>query len=315
MTMRPTSNIPATKPQVSTIKTDYSMVRPPSEGWTQTLRPASSMAVSNGMTTTAGPITTDTVHKTIHAADRPESSPSSASSLPSSNGSKKPDLPLEWTQLSRQGTKLSDDFLDDCCEDPACRRRPRTAESSDGLESGNSSDKRSFVEGKAMFCLPELDSAWFQGYFTANDHSKTTNAKPWGLLAIQNTDMDDCLQCADGGYRELSLRLCRGPRRRDGDTTAVAPKPDLILSNITWTGGDMVQWRGKHVTFDTERILTGSKAVPLVEQYFGGLVQRLRESVEDCDDEDPLLELIPDVAIVLGTMRLSLPMDDSDCLS
>ena len=313
MSMRETSTVATTKPQGTTIKTDSSLKRPLPEGWTQTVRAASRIAVSSGMTTTAGAIATDTTDKPIKAADRPE--PSSLLSLPSSNSSKKPDLPLEWTRLSRQNTKMSDDFLDDCCEDPACRRRPLTVESFDGLESGNSSEERSISEGKAMFCLPELDSAWFQGYFTARDGGNTTNAKPWGLLAMQNTDMDDCLQCADGGYRELSLRLCRGQRRRDSGTPDVAPKPDLILSNITWTGGDMAQWRGMHVTFDTERILTGSKAVPLVERYFGGLVKRLRKSVEensDSDDEDPLLDLIPDVAIVLGTMRLSLPVDDSD---
>lgn len=299
-------------PEGRIIKKDSSSLESSgSVGWMQIEHSPSCALMLNGTIATSTKVeNTEAADKTpIHAIGKRESSLSL--SLPSPTTSQKPDLPLEWTTVerSRKKNNLSDDFLDDCCEDPGCRR-PRKAASVDDLGNGSIGsipEQQCVIEGHAMFCLPELDSTWFQGYFTRND-TKTTNIKPLGLLAIQNMDMDDCLQCADGGYRELSLRLCRGQRRD--------VKPDLILSDISWTGGDMIQWSGKHVTFDTERILTGSHAVPLVERYFRGLVQRLRESVGDDsdgdDDEPPLLELIPDVAIVLGTMKLSLPMDDAD---
>jgi len=116
-----------------------------------------------------------------------------------------------------------------------------------------------------------------------------------GMLA-QQTDIDDCLACADGGYREISLQLFQ---KKGSKVTHTIP-------DIAWTGGDMMKLQaggGDTLLFETERLLTGKKAVPLVEQHFAGLIRKLQEEGEDL----PVLEILPDVAVLLGNMRLSLP--------
>lgn len=227
---------------------------------------------------------------------------------------KSQDLPLDWTQMSRK--KSSDDCdLDDCCvngSSTSCRRRV-----TEDMLFHASDNNTTVLEGQAIFCIPELDSAWFQGYFIVR------GSKPIGLLATIETDIDDCLKCADGGYRQLSLQLCRrnnqdadaaesaGIGRAEATTTERTPiiiPPPIIFPNIEWTGGDMMTLRGNQVVFDTTKLLTGTKAMSVVEQFFGGIVRKLQES-EGHASSQMLLELIPDVAIVMGSMKLAIPTD------
>jgi hypothetical protein len=211
----------------------------------------------------------------------------------SSTTTTKPELPLGWTQLSRDKKPRSssnnkeagnDLFDDNCCDDPTCARPAH------GAPRFNPSGA-AILQGQAIFCLAEIDAKWFQGYFSMRGR------KPLGLLAEQ-TDIDECLQCNDGGYRELSIQLFR----RDH-------QPKVTFANVEWTGGDMIKLQAAGMVFETEKFLTGKKAVPLVEQYFGGLVKKLREHE---GEDTPLLDLIPDVAIVMGNMSLSLPKESAD---
>lgn len=120
-------------------------------------------------------------------------------------------------------------------------------------------------------------------------------SKPLGLLAEQ-TDVDDCLACADGGYHEVQMKLFRKPEKT------------VVLENIQWTGGDLMKLEGEKIQFETVKFLSGKEAVPLVEQHFGGLVRKLRD--EETEDAT-ILDLIPEVAIVVGNMRISLPEEEN----
>jgi hypothetical protein len=206
------------------------------------------------------------------------------------------DLDLEWTRISRCKSLSGDCCIDNIrkCSLPAQRLE-------DDLLEGSS---QSFVEGVAIFCIPDLDSTWFQGYFTRNG----SNGKPIGLLVSQNMNTDECLQCSDGGYKELTLRLCRRTSSK-----LRSSKSDIFLENIVCTGGDMMQWKGNNISFHTERLWTGSNAIPIVERYFSGLVQKIRScSIDENSDTHSfdLLQWLPDVVVNVGTLKMILERDD-----
>jgi hypothetical protein len=205
-------------------------------------------------------------------------------------------LDLAWTRVSK-----CQSLIGECCVDnnsTACRRRI-------GNKRLLEDHRQSFVEGNAIFCIPDLDSTWFQGYFTRFGN----NAKPIGLLVIQNDDTDECLRCSDGGYKELTLRLCHRSSTRLQNS-----KDDITLENIICTGGDMMQWRGDNISFCTERLWTGPKAIPMVEKYFGGLVQTIHTcSMDETTDVNSfdLLQWLPNVIVNVGTLKMTLQSDDA----
>ncbi len=106
-----------------------------------------------------------------------------------------PPLPLGWTQVQRakrprdvdNNTNPADE-IDWCCDDPNCKRSTR-----DTVTVAIASENSTTVRGTAIFCLPEIDPVWFQGYLQIEGQRK-----PWGLLATQET-LDECLECKDGG--------------------------------------------------------------------------------------------------------------------
>ena len=133
-------------------------------------------------------------------------------------------LPLGWTQIRRSGKKrprydVSSDGTSAtavgrsaawCCEDLECADDLNTMSenvASGGGEDGGgakSAEKgRTELRGRAVLLLPDVDSTWFQGHFipSAGVDAKT---KPMGILAVDRSDTDDCLKCAEGGYREVS---------------------------------------------------------------------------------------------------------------
>ena len=188
-------------------------------------------------------------------------------------------LPMGWTQVQRA-----------CCEDQSCRRhRPRSFvrdTTSDDIVS-STHNNTVLLQGQAMFCWHEIDPSWFQGYFLCRGRI------PIGILAEQ-TEVDECLECADGGYHELKLKFSN-----------ISPgKVGFTLQDVTWTGGDMMQLQSEDIEFETERFISGKAAVAVMEKHFGSLVKRLHEV--DGDDET-ILELIPDVAVLVGTMKLRVP--------
>jgi hypothetical protein len=292
-------------------------------------------------------------------------------------------LPLDWTRLSQQRKRTSStrDYDNDsteatlvdaggggrvCCTDPSnCRKRhhvrPRLespiqtrtindtsqSESTVLLSSSSSLSYSSRVEGRVIFCLPETDPSWVQGYFLPQrrggdddddgDGDGSGSKKPWRLLAIQE-EVDECLACNDGGYRRLSLTVY--------PSTTTKTKTNLLINNnnnpsgrndysnrnysykiesVDWTGGDMMSlYHPQYVDMEGERVLTGTKALPILTKYFQGLVRRLAKGRCNEDDEgtdnivgednDPIVSVLswlPDVAIVIGTISLSLPTSET----
>lgn len=253
-----------------------------------------------------------------------------------------------------------------CCDDPSCRRRIEEL-FLENLEQGGgaaTTPRNVAVEGQAVFLLHEPNPDWFQGYlFRGGGGSgsggcagsllgSTTNSekkKPWGLLARQ-LEIDECLQCSEGGYRRIKLTVFpyegetasspggaggakeggneedKGEKKKKRSAAAAAAvrNKKTTLDRIDWTGGDMMQLQSPAVRMRADRLVTGPKAVPFVEGVFGGLLRKLRaaeaeEEVESCGDggaSSGVLELLPDCAIVIGTIQLILPVakDDDDDL-
>jgi hypothetical protein len=139
-----------------------------------------------------------------------------------------------------------------------------------------------FLSGKIIFCLPDQDCEWFQGYFfpfeqeeqeEEEDHHQnqqdavlqlpSDDCPMYGVLCTVKQDIDECLQCHAGGYREISniqmnmlnCRLQRKIHRQPPDAEKQVfllesqqhnepPKTSypkhINVSNVTWVGGDMM---------------------------------------------------------------------------
>ena len=193
-----------------------------------------------------------------------------------------PDLPLHWTRIKRRRNDDGETRGGVCCDDATrCRIRPHRFRL---IEVG--------VQGHVVFCLHELDPSWFQGYFIPQG-----TRQPWGLLAVQN-EIEDCLACSDGGFRRLSI-------------TVYPPSSDPItLETVDWTGGDLIHLSHEQLEVESNRIWTGEASLHLIEKYFKGLVRRMRVEY-DVDENEPILEWLPDIVIVSGTMIIiPTSMDD-----
>lgn len=286
-------------------------------------------------TTTAIAVSADdTTAKTTSGTASVVSS-SSAIRAPSADAKRKQEtsaaelLPTGWTRVQRKSrrttTATSPDLTaissEDCCNDPSgCQRRNQQlaqfAEDDDDNDASKdiqSSSKSSplrhrIVVGKAVFCLPDDDSDWFQGYL----FSETNGGTCWGLLCQVQEDIDACLQCDD--YRELSMHVTEFDA-----WNAQKPQPrKQVLTNIVWTGADMMRFvtrssaevtNGSRCDMQADTIWTGKDAVARVETMFASLLRNLRQegnrmlSVHD---------LMPNVAVVSGTMKLWLPPHQSE---
>ena len=107
--------------------------------------------------------------------------------------------------------------------------------------SGNKNTSR-VLAGTAVVCLTDPDADWFQGYLFVSGTTPhiSTSTTYYGLLGrIQ--ELDECLQCADGGYRELTLQVnaMGGPTTIHKETNPSAAET-FKFSNIAWTGGDIM---------------------------------------------------------------------------
>ena len=209
------------------------------------------------------------------------------------------------------------------------------------------------IKGKAIFCLHDLDCKWFQGHFIPSQKTLSN----LGLLATLNTQMDDCLKCADGGYKELDISIIRFPKYQTDfihhTQTQIHSKKIFHISDLICTGGDMMrivskQWNAtdendqfipavpmpptpptmlpihskqekksivtdKHlqIHFNADQIITGKKTIPYLKTYFTSIVEQIQKSVHydihpSADPITPILQLLPDCAIVVGTMELYL---------
>jgi hypothetical protein len=171
---------------------------------------------------------------------------------------------------------------------------------------------------------------WFQGYLFLSDGGDGTNdgsaskQKPLGLLA-RSLDVDECLACADGGYRRVSVRLYdwsgrqRGAGGGAGTTQEQQQQQQYDLGTADWTGGDMMKLSGECVRMRPVRLLTGRSAAPYVTGLFGSLWKRIVESSSprstdadaatggkdpDTDRSPSVLDVLPDVAVVWGEMEV-----------
>ena len=74
------------------------------------------------------------------------------------------------------------------------------------------------------------------------------------------------------------------------------------------------------IEMETERLLTGKQALPYLEKYFGSLMKRIlqectEETGEDKENDDEkamIIEYLPDVAIVIGSMSIVVPKNTEE---
>jgi hypothetical protein len=151
------------------------------------------------------------------------------------------------------------------------------------------------IRGQVVFCLHDTNPSWLQGYFIPKGSNK-----PWGLLAVQEV-IDDCLECIDGGYRRLSLTVFHRHRRQKSSK----------IQHVDWTGGDMMRLSHPDLTMEADRLWTGPRALPYVNKYFKRLVTKLRDECCETDEEsNDILEWMPQVAVITGSMSLVLPKEE-----
>lgn len=274
-----------------------------------------------------------------------------------------PPIPLGWTKINRRPkrkggmidgktpTETETDFFFFCCEDPSCQRQEHQQRNNgENIQIGTKLEKdehtMSSLKGKALFCLHSLDCTWFQGQFipssvastSTNTISTKTSASSFGLLAVQRSDLDECLQCKDGGYREIDLTILstsnrdfgirgkkqRGKRRKlkveklqctGGDMLRITTPPTFNHSSSNITTSDIMtdtfdneslDQTQTQVTFDAERIITGNRVESLVKRYFPNI---LSDSSSLNTKRDSFSDLLPDCAIVIGDMHLQVPAD------
>ena len=217
-------------------------------------------------------------------------------------------LPLDWTRVKRRrpGKNNGDDGP---CDLPDVVQFDATALTA----------HQQLIQGLGVICMHDSDSSWFQGYFFPNQKEEMgafghiaslkqdCHQKPWGLLAVQDK-LDECLECADGGYRRISLTVCRFPTRRKER-----------LSNIEVTGGDMMRFEGETVLFEPHKLSTGPQAVPMVEDLFSDLLQKCRGKLQCYEQHQDaaevsleVLDMMPDVTVITGPMKLVLPKPEED---
>jgi len=262
-------------------------------------------------------------------------------------------LPLGWTRVVRSSRNKGaaaaqaqgDEESEWCgCNSNDCRRRLHSTTTSEATANTDTAvpqqEDSMIVKGTAVFCLPEPDCEWFQGYlFVSSSSSSSSTASTgsaipsqYGLLARQQ-EIDECLQCADGGYREITLqatpfgtRISNNPSIQH--SSAAKDSSLLMIDNIQWTGGDMMRLRSSTrsskvpghntttVVMDAAQVWTGRDAQARVEGIFGSLLRRLRTRSDQEDEDDDqaassssVQDLMPNVAVVSGPMELRIPMN------
>ena len=246
-------------------------------------------------------------------------------------------LPLGWTKIKRKKRKVDEsvnpDFSLFCCDDPSCPTDASIHSSGTEKESRDARRRRGEDEtekfklvtltGKALFCLHALDCNWFQGQFM---NSNPNSVQSLALLAEQRQDVDPCVQCVDGGYKEIDLSIFFKRKRIKSSSDVIAggkrgegeeERKKLVIQQLSCTGGDMLRIRTPsgteesigpknmrgNVSFDSETIVTGTRAESMVRRYFPNL---LPSSVFN---DGSFSEKLPDCAVVIGDMSLIVPKE------
>jgi hypothetical protein len=171
---------------------------------------------------------------------------------------------------------------------------------------------RNFLSGNVWFCLPDPDCDWFQGYYLVTNQPSSFH---YGLLCHVQQDIDECLQCSEGGYREVTMQMTKFEHRRTNRSTIDAKQVVHNVPNILWTGGDMMHLITKAITktslsssllpkntvvnhtannntqssspnvvtnpteislrMQTTTLYTGPSAIPYVQKYFTSLLRNI----------------------------------------
>ena len=273
------------------------------------------------------------------------------SSSTSSISSTFPPLPVGWTQVIRKKRKSgtnngdNDGWIQFCCDDPNCidlsnEHRATIETNQSTAVPANQTDRPKMVsmKGKGLFCLHEIDCKWFQGHFIpTNITNQSLSSSSFGLLAVERDDVDKCLQCKDGGYREIDLTILSSTKSKTSRATTTTAttatriqqedtsirdkekenkRRKLKIDQLECTGGDMLRISTTSTTrsllkkneidvqisFDAERIITGRKVEFLVRKYFSSLLPRKSK-----ENNSSILEILPDCAIVTGDMQMKMP--------
>lgn len=191
--------------------------------------------------------------------------------------------------------------------------------------------------GKGIFCLHTVDCSWFQGYFiptSANASVPQKRPPIMGILSILRTDTDECLHCMDGGYRELDVTFfppkAKSRQHKDSNSINKNSKADdtIQLEKVICTGGDMLHMttvdrnyqnvngdKDIHLTYQAEKVITGKEVDSYVKRFFSSLIRKIKHSpqidydgMEDHQQSSTIIDILPDCAIVIGSMNITLPL-------
>ena len=233
-------------------------------------------------------------------------------------------LPLGWTRINKRKRKIvtnSNDENDEgidffCCEDPNCNERQDkdNSKSKEIVEKEKQEDEKepknrtASLSGKGLFCLHTLDCKWFQGHFIP---ARMNASSSFGLLAVERDDIDECLQCRDGGYKEIDLTFLSASKKwKKESSDSNKKRKKLKVDRLTCTGGDMLRIANSDLTsndnvevkFNADRVITGMPVESLVRRYFPNLLTKATNT-------ESVLEILPDCAIVIGDMSIRVPSE------
>eukprot|EP00584_Thalassiosira_punctigera_P009217 CAMPEP_0172534334 /NCGR_PEP_ID=MMETSP1067-20121228/6732_1 /TAXON_ID=265564 ORGANISM="Thalassiosira punctigera, Strain Tpunct2005C2" /NCGR_SAMPLE_ID=MMETSP1067 /ASSEMBLY_ACC=CAM_ASM_000444 /LENGTH=323 /DNA_ID=CAMNT_0013319111 /DNA_START=69 /DNA_END=1037 /DNA_ORIENTATION=- len=238
---------------------------------------------------------------------------------------------LGWTKLS------------------ACHARPRVKRRRRDDDWDQEEGVRK-VAGRAVFFIhdprpggetAERDESkiWFQGRFfpSAGAGSVRRNNSPtsvsservappsggsaantsWGLLAVQNEIVDECLTCSEGGYRELDLTFIR---KKTNAWSRKEKKVRWAAHDVVWNGGNMMALstdpycspysplsnEGPGVKFEPQKLMEGERAMEVAEKYFPSMAKRLRiHDVTNGGGESEATSL--EAMVIIGDLEVVAP--------
>jgi hypothetical protein len=264
-------------------------------------------------------------------------------------------LPLEWTRIQRTNPPIDrdnsnginssrditwddvDDFIA-CCANAFCpTRQKQSSVSFSATCLSKERVTRKTLSGTVLFCLTDPDCDWFQGYYFVTEQIY------FGLLCQVKTDIDECLQCSEGGYREISMQMTPMNLPNNIANPAAATEP-MEIPRILWTGGDMMSliavatnpsathvandgatvvnsnvYKGNHspevaMRMQAKSLYSGVVAREYVRKYFSSLLNNIQKAFkgdigngnEVFDNHDVIEHIMPNVTVVCGTMEVCL---------
>ena len=145
----------------------------------------------------------------------------------------------------------------------------------------------------------------------------------WGLLAVQNEIIDECLTCSEGGYRELDLTFIRNKPSPAFSYRKNKEKKKVrwVAQDVVWTGGNMMNLSSDPYTspsaaslrvdepgvkFEPQKLMEGQRAMDIATKYFPSMVKRLQiHNVTNDSFEGGCLN--EDAMVLIGDMELVAP--------